>query len=77
MTACSDYGYRHPNNALTGDCEVDQSVALEDPCASGNVTYQKSQGYRKVAGDVCVGGEEHMYAPIKSVCYSNGRGEGK
>ena len=83
MLYCSDYGYMHPNNALTGDCVADQSVVLEDPCTGGNLTYKKSQGYRKVAGDVCVGGDEYKYAPIESPCmyiYTNvytGHGEGE
>lgn len=64
----SDYGYMH-SDGFTGACVRDELISLEDPCAQGKTgVYKKSQGYRKVAGDVCGGGEESAFVAIDSVC---------
>ncbi len=49
-----DYGYQH-SNGFNGECVRDKSVTLQDACAQDDVVAAiKSQGYRKVAGDVCL-----------------------
>ena len=67
LSCCSDYGYLH-SNGLTGPCVVDESIDLQDSCAEGKISYRQSQGYRKVSGDVCVGGDESKYAAVDTLC---------
>ena len=67
----SDYGYQHADG-FTGPCIRDESVVLPDSCSkSDSTSYMKSQGYRKVAGDVCVGGEEDTFAPVDALCINS------
>ena len=68
---CSDYGYKR-TSGLTGPCEADESIILPDPCegTSGNSAYKQSQGYRKVAGDVCKGGDEGSFAAVDNMCFN-------
>lgn len=73
MCCCaSDYGYQHADG-FSGPCIRDNTIILPDPCSQDNVvSYKQSQGYRKVAGDVCAGGEEKSFAPIDSLCITSG-----
>ena len=64
---CSDYGYQHANG-ISGECVRDKSIAL-DACTQG----MKSQGYRKVAGDVCTGGLLAKFAQV--ACGGGGGGK--
>ncbi len=63
----SDYGYLHADG-FTGPCIRDDSIILPDPCDSNATTYSRSQGYRKVSGDVCVGGEEERFSAVDALC---------
>lgn len=63
----SDYGYQH-SDGFTGACVHDDSVTLDPVCTGGEPVYSKSQGYRRVAGDVCSGGVEDQYAPQVTGC---------
>ncbi|CAI8030523.1 Sortilin-related receptor [Geodia barretti] len=64
-----DYGYAKPGEDLSGLCVKDPDVELEDPCDNeGTTTYIASTGYRKIAGDVCQGGDERLYAPYEAEC---------
>lgn len=64
---CSDYGYMH-SDGFTGPCIRDVSIALQDPCVQSQTIYKKSQGYRKISGDVCRGGQEQNFAAVDAVC---------
>lgn len=66
-----DYGYQH-SDGFSGSCVRDDSIVLQDVCMSGQVLAAvKSQGYRKVAGDVCSGGDkEKDFAPVAVSCSS-------
>ena len=44
-------------------------MVLDPICTGSNpISYMKSQGYQKVAGDVCVGGVQEDYLPIETAC---------
>ncbi len=65
----SDYGYMH-SDGFTGPCVVDDSSSIANPCdgVTGTLVYSRSQGYRKIAGDVCVGGEESKFGTVYDSC---------
>lgn len=64
----SAYGYEH-SDGFTGVCVRDSSVTLDPICTEPNaISYMKSQGYQKVAGDVCVGGVQQEFLPIETAC---------
>ena len=67
----SDYAFK-PANGLNGPCVRDEAVPLDDPCADGLVkTVMKSQGYRKVAGDLCTKGSGSPdFDPYEFTCCS-------
>ncbi len=71
--SCSDYGYMR-SSGTSGLCIRDNSVALPHAvCSADQQGYFQSQGYRKIAGDMCVGGEEAALGPVvKSCCAING-----
>lgn len=59
-------------DGFSGPCIRDDLIVLKDPCADGTtVLYQKSQGYRQVAGDVCQGGAEAEFSSTEAVCCSS------
>ena len=68
----SDYGYQH-TDGFTGPCIRDMSIKLSDPCIENHTIYKKTQGYRKIAGDVCMGGEEAKFGAGDALCCENGR----
>ena len=66
----SDYGYMR-SDGFTGPCVRDDTIPLShDTCSPRQVSYQETQGYRKVAGDVCVNGVESTLGPISRPCCS-------
>ncbi|CAI7997761.1 Sortilin-related receptor (Fragment) [Geodia barretti] len=64
-----DYGYERLS--LSGLCERDPDVDLPDPCAAGQKNYTASSGYRKIAGDLCQGGQESLLKPFTAPCCGN------
>ena len=64
----SDYGFMH-SDGFIGPCIRDPAVPYNDPCLTSNIlSYNKSTGYRKIPGDVCVGGVEDTLAPQLFLC---------
>jgi hypothetical protein len=61
-----DYGYERLS--LSGLCVRDPDVDLPDPCAAGQKNYTASSGYRKIAGDLCQGGQESLLNPFTAPC---------
>ena len=65
---CSDYGYMR-SDGFTGPCIRDNSIDISPTsCTNESLTYSESQGYRKVAGDVCAGGVEFALGPVTRPC---------
>jgi len=66
-----DYGYGRGAN-LTGPCVRDPAIILDSPCTSNSSTFWQTQGYRKIAGDVCQGGVSNGLSPhIMPCCYAH------
>ena len=64
----SDYGYKRADG-FTGSCIRDSIVQLPPGgCVHGHTNYSQSQGYRKVAGDLCSGGLETLFGPVLHPC---------
>ncbi len=64
----SDYGYAR-SDSFTGVCVRDSTVPLPSgECLAGQTTHLVSQGYRKIAGDVCSGGVEGNLGPVSQSC---------
>ena len=57
------------SDGFTGPCVHSTSLPTVS-CAEGMNSYLESQGYRKIAGDVCSGGVERLFGPIKHLCQS-------
>lgn len=62
-------------DGFTGPCVRDSSIALPPTnCSQGQLSYFESQGYRKVAGDVCQDGVEVTLGHVMhSCCNAGGR----
>ena len=73
-TSYSDYGYEH-SDEFSSVCVLDPDVSLPpSSCPEGAVSYTETRGYRKVAGDVCTGGESVNLLPVtRSCCVNNGQ----
>ena len=56
------------SEGFTGPCIRDSSISLPATCVGNVSIYSESQGYRKVAGDVCVGGLEASFSPLSRPC---------
>lgn len=68
----SDYGYMR-SDSFTGPCVRDNSVSLPPTnCSEGQASYYQTQGYRKVAGDVCENGVQDNLSPVLHPCCSGG-----
>ena len=59
------------SEGFTGPCIRDSSITLPATCVGNVSLYMESQGYRKVAGDVCVGGLEASFSPQSRPCCGN------
>ncbi|KAL5471539.1 hypothetical protein EMCRGX_G029663 [Ephydatia muelleri] len=62
-----DYGYMH-DDGLSGPCVRDTAISLSDLCAGDALTYTKTSGYRKIAGDGCIKGLDSDLAPVIVPC---------
>ena len=73
VISCSDYGYMR-SSGTSGLCIRDGSVVLPHAvCSAEQQAYSQTQGYRKIAGDLCVGGEEvTLGAVLRPCCAVNG-----
>ncbi|CAH3014982.1 unnamed protein product [Porites evermanni] len=61
-----DFGFEHPS--IDEVCVATSSAnPIPNPCPEGK-TYLHSRGYRKVAGDRCVGGVENTFKPEPRLC---------
>lgn len=61
------------SDGFTGPCVRDSSISLPPTtCSDGQVSYLETQGYRKVAGDVCHGGVETALGPLVHPCCNGG-----
>jgi len=64
-------------SAVLQTCEFDPESGVSEtpvqprPCPPGEF-YPFTRGYRKIPGDSCVGGDEHMYSPIMYACQVQG-----
>ena len=74
--SCSDFGFERPT--LTGlspsqQCVRNKSLsnynpyAVPDVCSPG-AFYNRTKGYRKIPGDVCIGGTERKFLPTLLPC---------
>jgi len=68
-----DYGFRvNSTDDIEVGCvyDVEANMAVYEPpseCHDG-LTYNRTQGYRRVADDVCEGGLSYLYEPIETPC---------
>jgi hypothetical protein len=72
---CSDYGFTQRqdgyffwSNTCVRDNSSDVDVhAIPSPCPEGTF-YKRTKGYRRVVGDTCDGGVEHLLEPDNMAC---------
>ncbi|XP_031549570.1 VPS10 domain-containing receptor SorCS1-like [Actinia tenebrosa] len=61
-----DFGFQ--NNDISDSCvPISEDLIVPKVCPEFQ-TYMRSSGYRKVAGDRCVGGIEKDFYPVKTLC---------
>ncbi|KAI6658022.1 VPS10 domain-containing receptor SorCS1-like [Oopsacas minuta] len=70
-----DWGYKH-TNPTSEECIVDITQPpnpYTQSCTVGVSSYSITKGFRKIAGDVCMGGDTFLYEPTVVSC--NGTGD--
>lgn len=67
LSLCSDYGFYRPT--IDSHCIEfpNYNITQQAVCKDGRQKYYVSSGYRKIAGDQCVGGVENQYLEGKQV----------
>eukprot|EP00731_Ephydatia_muelleri_P020374 Em0013g101a len=61
-----DFGFMRVDG-VKGPCVTDTAILSIDPCTAGASVYNKSSGYRRIAGDGCVGGVEAVLTASTTV----------
>ncbi|XP_054719384.1 sortilin-related receptor-like [Uloborus diversus] len=60
-----DFGFK---DGPDGTCVRDEESEVDVPSCDNEKYYNKTQGYRKVPGDTCVGGNDFLYEPQEILC---------